>query len=109
MSDRQQSRTVYDNVTTQFDRAADLMRLDPSIRRILATTTNEIVVHFPVKMDDGGIEMFTGYRVQHNNVLGPYKGGLRYHPAVDLDEVRALASWMTWKTAIAGIPFGGGK
>jgi glutamate dehydrogenase (NAD(P)+) len=109
MSDRQRMRTVYDNVTAQFDRAADLMRLDPSIRRILATTTNEIVVHFPVKMDDGRIEMFTGYRVQHNNVLGPFKGGLRYHPAVDIDEVRALATWMTWKSAIADIPFGGAK
>jgi glutamate dehydrogenase (NAD(P)+) len=109
MSDRPQVRTVYDNVAAQFDRAADLMRLDPSIRKILATTTNEIVVHFPVKMDDGRIEMFTGYRVQHNNVLGPFKGGLRYHPAVDIDEVRALATWMTWKSAIADIPFGGAK
>ncbi len=108
-SDRSQVRTVYDNVAAQFDRAADLMRLDSSIRKILATTTNEIVVHFPVKMDDGRIEMFTGYRVQHNNVLGPFKGGLRYHPAVDIDEVRALATWMTWKSAIADIPFGGAK
>jgi glutamate dehydrogenase (NAD(P)+) len=109
MSDRVQARTVYDNVTTQFDQAADLMQLDPSIRKILATTSNEIVVHFPVKMDDGRIEMFTGYRVQHNNVLGPFKGGLRFHPAVDIDEVRALATWMTWKSAIADIPFGGAK
>ncbi len=108
-SDRPQTRTVYDNVAAQFDRAADLMRLDPSIRKILATTMNEIVVHFPVKMDDGRIEMLTGYRVQHNNVLGPFKGGLRYHPAVDIDEVRALATWMTWKSAIADIPFGGAK
>ncbi len=109
MAERAGVRTVYDNVAMQFDKAADLMRLDPSIRRILATTTNEIVVHFPVKMDDGRIEMFTGYRVQHNNVLGPFKGGLRYHPAVDIDEVRALATWMTWKSAIADIPFGGAK
>ncbi len=108
-SDRPHVRTVYDNVATQFDRAAELMRLDPSIRKILATTMNEIVVHFPVKLDDGRIEMFTGYRVQHNNVLGPFKGGLRYHPAVDIDEVRALATWMTWKSAIADIPFGGAK
>jgi glutamate dehydrogenase (NAD(P)+) len=108
-SDRPQTRTLYDNVAAQFDRAADLMRLDPSIRKILATTMNEIVVHFPVKMDDGRIEMLTGYRVQHNNVLGPFKGGLRYHPAVDIDEVRALATWMTWKSAIADIPFGGAK
>ena len=66
-------------------------------------------IHFPVKMDDGRIEIFTGYRVQHNNVLGPFKGGMRYHPSVNLDEVRALAAWMTLKTAIAGIPFGGAK
>ena len=108
-ADRPQVRTIYDNVEAQFDKAADLIRLDPSIRKILATTTNEIVVHFPVKMDDGRVEMFTGYRVQHNNVLGPFKGGLRYHPAVDIDEVRALATWMTWKSAIADIPFGGAK
>jgi glutamate dehydrogenase (NAD(P)+) len=101
--------SLYDNVTRQFDKAADLMELDPDIRKILATTMNEIVVHFPVKMDDGRIETFTGYRVQHNNVLGPFKGGLRYHPAVNLDEVRALATWMTWKTAITDIPLGGAK
>jgi glutamate dehydrogenase (NAD(P)+) len=102
-------RSVYDDVTSQFNRAADLMKLDPSIRKILATTMNEVLVHFPVKMDDGRTEVFTGYRVQHNNALGPFKGGLRFHPAVDIDEVRALATWMTWKCAIAGIPFGGGK
>jgi glutamate dehydrogenase (NAD(P)+) len=100
---------VYVNVSKQFNKAADLMKLDPEIRKILAKTTNEITVTFPVKMDDGRIEMFTGYRVQHNNALGPYKGGLRYHPAVDIDEVRALATWMTWKSAIINIPFGGAK
>ena len=100
---------VYENVKTQFERAADLMQLDPEIRRILATTANEIVVHFPVVMDDGHVQMFTGYRVQHNGVLGPYKGGLRFHPAVAIDEVRALATWMTWKCAIAGLPYGGAK
>ncbi len=101
--------SLYENVMRQFDKAADLMELEPDIRKILATTMNEIVVHFPVRMDDGRIETFTGYRVQHNNVLGPFKGGLRYHPAVDIDEVRALATWMTWKTAITGIPLGGAK
>ncbi len=100
---------VYENVKIQFNTAADLMNLDPDIRKILANTTNEIVVNFPVKMPDGKIEMFTGYRVQHNNVLGPYKGGLRFHPSVNLDEVRALATWMTWKSAIVNIPFGGAK
>jgi glutamate dehydrogenase (NAD(P)+) len=100
---------VYENVVAQFDKAADLMDLDPAVRKILSTTMNELVVHFPVIMDDGQLEMFTGYRVQHNNVLGPYKGGLRFHPSVDIDEVRALATWMTWKSAIAGLPFGGAK
>ena len=104
-----QEASTYANVTRQFDKAADLMGLDPEIRKIVGKTTNEIVVNFPVRMDDGRIEIFTGYRVQHNNVLGPFKGGLRFHPAVDIDEVRALATWMTWKSAIVDIPFGGAK
>lgn len=100
---------LYQNVISQFNKAADLMRLDTNIRRILASPKNEIVVHFPVRMDDHQIEMFTGYRVQHNDVLGPFKGGLRYHPSIDRDEVRALAAWMTWKSALVDIPFGGAK
>jgi len=100
---------VYETVLRQFRRAADRMDLDPTIRAILEHTMNEIIVHFPVKMDDGRIEIFSGYRVQHNDVLGPFKGGLRYHPLVDIDEVRALATWMTWKSAIVDIPFGGAK
>jgi len=104
-----QKSSVYENVTRQFDKAADLMKLDPDVRRILGKTMNELIINFPVKMDDGQIKMFRGYRVQHDNVLGPYKGGLRYHPSVDIDEVRALATWMTWKSAIANIPFGGAK
>jgi glutamate dehydrogenase (NAD(P)+) len=101
--------SVFETVLVQFDKAADLMKLDPEIRKILSRPTNEIVVNFPVVMDDGCVRMFTGYRVQHNNVIGPYKGGLRFHPQVDIDEVRALAAWMTWKTALAGIPYGGAK
>ena len=101
--------SVYDNVVWQFNKACDLMKLALDIRKILSQTTNEIIVNFPVKMDDGRIEMFTGYRVQHNNALGPYKGGLRFHPAVNIDEVRALATWMTWKGALTNIPFGGAK
>jgi len=101
--------SIYDNVKKQFDKSADLMKLDPNIRKILSKTTNEIRINFPVKMDDGHIEMFSGYRVQHNNVLGPFKGGIRYHQMVDIDEVRALATWMTWKSAICYIPFGGAK
>ncbi len=102
-------RNVYEDVMYQFNKAADIMNLDPGVRKILGTTMNEITVHFPVKMDDGRIAVFTGYRVQHNNALGPFKGGLRFHPAVDIDEIRALATWMTWKSAIANIPFGGAK
>jgi glutamate dehydrogenase (NAD(P)+) len=108
-SDSRGKKSLFENVAAQFNRAADLMRLDPDVRKILATTMNEIVVHFPVKMNNGRVEMFTGYRVQHNDALGPFKGGLRYHPDVEIGEVRALAAWMTWKCAIAGVPFGGAK
>lgn len=100
---------MYKVVMDQFEHAADVMGLDPGVRKILGQTNNEIVVHFPVKLDNGTIEVFTGYRVQHNNALGPYKGGLRYHPTVDIDSARALAIWMTWKTSLAGLPYGGGK
>lgn len=101
--------SVYQNVVRQFNNAADKMNLDPDVRAILSHTTNEITVNFPVRMDNGKVEIFTGYRVQHNNALGPYKGGLRFHPNVNIDEVRALATWMTWKSAIADIPYGGAK
>jgi glutamate dehydrogenase (NAD(P)+) len=100
---------MYDNVMKQFNQAADIMNLDKGIRSILSTTNSEILVNFPVKLDNGEIEVFRGYRVQHNNALGPYKGGLRYHPTVDIDAARALAIWMTWKTSLAGLPYGGGK
>ncbi len=100
---------MMENVMEQFNSAADQIGLHPNIRKILSITNNEIVVHFPVKMDNGDVEIFTGYRVQHNNALGPYKGGLRYHPTVDIDAARALAMWMTWKTSLAGLPYGGGK
>jgi glutamate dehydrogenase (NAD(P)+) len=100
---------IYANVARQFNQAADLMDLDPDVRNILEHPMNEVTVNFPAIMDDGRVEMFAAYRVQHNNVLGPFKGGLRFHPAVDIDEVRALATWMTWKTAIVDIPFGGAK
>ncbi len=100
---------IYKNVIYQFEKASHLMGLEKNIAKILSTTNNEILVHFPVVMDSGEVEIFTGYRVQHNNILGPYKGGLRFHPAVNMDEVRALATWMTWKAAINRIPFGGAK
>lgn len=105
----QQKKGMYENVMEQFHKTADAMHLNPNIRKILGITNNEIIVHFPVKMDSGKVEVFTGYRVQHNNALGPYKGGLRYHPTVDVDAAKALAMWMTWKTSLAGLPYGGAK
>ena len=93
----------------QFDAAADHLCLDDDDRKILRVPKRELVVHFPVRMDAGSIQMFTGYRVQHNLSRGPAKGGIRYHPDVTLDEVCALAMWMTWKCAVVGIPYGGAK
>lgn len=102
-------KNFYQTVTDQFNKAADLMNLDSGLRAILSFAQNEIIVHFPVKMDDGRVEMLKGYRVQHNNALGPFKGGLRYHPTIDLDSVMGLASLMTWKTALTALPYGGAK
>ncbi len=93
----------------QFDEAAEVMGLDPNLRQVLREPKRELTVHFPVKMDDGTIKVFTGHRVQHNLARGPAKGGIRYAPDVTLDEVKALAMWMTWKTAVVGIPYGGAK
>jgi glutamate dehydrogenase (NAD(P)+) len=93
----------------QFDRASELLNLPQSIHAILRVPNRELTVNFPVKMDDGTIRVFTGYRVQHNLGRGPAKGGIRYHPQVDIDEVRALAMWMTWKCALVNIPYGGAK
>ncbi len=93
----------------QFDLAAEKLNLDPGLRRVLREPRRELTVHFPVKMDDGSVQVFTGYRVQHNLGRGPAKGGLRYHQDVSLDEIKALAMWMTWKCAVVGIPYGGGK
>jgi glutamate dehydrogenase (NAD(P)+) len=93
----------------QFRAAADHLALDPGMRRILSTCQRELTVHFPVRLDSGAVEVFTGYRVQHNTARGPAKGGLRFHPQTDLDDVRALAMWMTWKCALVGVPFGGAK
>ncbi|HVR61871.1 MAG TPA: Glu/Leu/Phe/Val dehydrogenase [Polyangia bacterium] len=93
----------------QLDRAAKVCNLDPVVRDILSQPKNELIINFPVRMDNGEYKMFKGYRVQHSNILGPYKGGIRYHELVSLDEVKALASWMTYKCALHDIPFGGGK
>ena len=93
----------------QFDEAADFLDLEPAIRGYLKYPERWLTVNFPVKMDDDSVQMFMGYRVQHSTTRGPAKGGIRYHPNVTIDLVKALATWMTWKCAIVGIPFGGGK
>ena len=100
---------IFGAMLREFDRAARILELDPGIWRILTYPKRQIVVSCPVLMDNGEIEVFTGYRVQYNITLGPAKGGIRYHPDVSLDEVTALAAWMTWKCAVAHVPFGGGK
>jgi glutamate dehydrogenase (NAD(P)+) len=101
--------TVFAAMLQEFEGAARLMGLEPGIWKILTAPKRQIVVSCPVAMDGGEIQVFTGYRVQYNIALGPAKGGIRYHPEVTLDEVTALAAWMTWKCALANIPFGGGK
>lgn len=93
----------------QFNRAADYLELDNSTRQVLSNAKRQLIVSIPVKMDGGDVQVFEGYRVQHNIARGPAKGGIRYHPNVSLDEVKALAAWMTWKCATVGIPYGGGK
>src|SRR6186713_2564599 len=100
---------IFGAMLQEFNGAARLLDLDPGLWKTLTTPKRQIIVSCPVKMDDGRIEVFTGYRVQYNITLGPAKGGIRYHPDVSLDEVKALAAWMTWKCAVADIPFGGGK
>lgn len=103
-------RVDYEKITQyQFDRAGDAMGLNPEIRELLKTPFREVRVRIPVRMDDGRNKVFLGYRVQHNNARGPMKGGIRYHPEIDLGEVRSLAALMTWKTAVVNIPFGGAK
>ena len=100
---------AFETVQHYFNRAADQLDLDPSWRTLMMMPSREITVEVPVEMDDGRLETLVGFRVQHNSARGPMKGGLRYHHEVDLDEVRALASLMTWKTAVVNIPYGGAK
>src|SRR5574340_1199273 len=97
----------YHMALTQFYQAADRLGLDSGAREVLAHSKRELTVNFPVRMDDGSVQVFTGYRIQHNVARGPAKGGIRYHQNVSLDEVCALAMWMTWKCAVVGIPYGG--
>ena len=101
--------TACEVAQEQFNQAAERLRLDPGIAAILREPERELIVHFPVKMDDGSTKVFDGYRVQHSTARGPAKGGIRFHPAVNRDEVTALAMWMTWKCAVVGLPFGGAK
>ncbi len=101
--------SAYAMAMEQLQTAADRLGLDEGLRGILSQPKRELTVHFPVRMDTGDVQVFTGYRVQHNMARGPGKGGIRFHPNVNLDEVKALAMWMTWKCAVTGIPYGGAK
>ncbi len=99
----------FEMAQKQFDHVAKLLNLDPQIAEVLRWPLREFTFRIPVRMDDGTLKVFTGFRVQHNDARGPNKGGLRFHPAENLDTVRGLAMWMTWKCAVADIPLGGGK
>ncbi|MGD0923201.1 MAG: Glu/Leu/Phe/Val dehydrogenase dimerization domain-containing protein, partial [Terriglobia bacterium] len=101
--------SVYESMAARFDVAAKKLNLDPGLTKYLRSPNREIVVHIPVLMDNGQLEVFDGFRVQHSIARGPCKGGLRYSPNVTLDEIRGLAAEMTWKCAVVNIPFGGAK
>ena len=103
------SASTFEQVNSFFDQAAERLNLPVGVREMLRLPWRELKVQIPVRMDNGKVNVFTGYRVQHNGARGPYKGGVRYHPDADLEEVRALSSLMTWKTALANIPYGGAK
>lgn len=103
------SGTAYEIALAQYDKAAAYLDLKPGVREMLRHPKRELIVNFPVRMDDGTERIFAGYRVHHSTARGPAKGGIRYHPDVTLDEMRAMAMWMTWKCAVVGIPFGGAK
>jgi glutamate dehydrogenase (NAD(P)+) len=106
---QRQERSLFEMAVEQFNIASNKMELDENLRRVLRVCQRQYTVNFPVQMDDGSVRIFEGHRVQHNIVRGPAKGGIRYHLSVNLDEVKALAMWMTWKCAVVGIPFGGAK
>jgi glutamate dehydrogenase (NAD(P)+) len=103
------ARSPWEIALEQYDRAADKLNLGPAVRDVLRHPKREVTVHFPVQLDDGSTRVFTGYRVWHNVTRGPAKGGIRFHPQADLDDMRALAMWMTWKCACVKIPYGGAK
>jgi glutamate dehydrogenase (NAD(P)+) len=104
-----QEQNAWEMAQSQLDAVAELLRLDPDVHEVLRHPKRELIVNFPVKMDDGSLRVFRGYRVQHSAALGPTKGGIRYSADVNMDEVRALAMWMTWKCALVGLPYGGAK
>ena len=99
----------FESMMSRFDRAAQLLDLNPDMYAVMRVPNREFKCYIPVRMDSGRIEVFEGYRVQHNFARGPAKGGIRYAPDVTLDEIRALAAWMTWKCAVVNVPFGGAK
>ena len=99
----------FESMMSRFDEAARLLDLDPNLYAVMRWPNRELTVYIPVYMDDGHVEIFKGYRVQHNFARGPAKGGIRYSPDVSIDEIRALAAWMTWKCAVVNVPFGGAK
>ncbi|HEV2428261.1 MAG TPA: Glu/Leu/Phe/Val dehydrogenase dimerization domain-containing protein, partial [Thermoplasmata archaeon] len=109
MANSEPAINPFETAKRQVDIVADLIGIDPGLREILKHPKRELTVNFPVRMDDGSYRIFTGYRVQYNTARGPSKGGIRYHPQVSLDEVRALAAWMTWKCAVVNLPYGGAK
>jgi glutamate dehydrogenase (NAD(P)+) len=100
---------LYTIATQQFEKGCNAIHIDPAVHEILSQPKNELIINFPVRMDNGELRLFKGYRVQHNNILGPFKGGIRYHEEANLDEMKALAAWMTYKCAVHDIPFGGAK
>ena len=99
----------FESMMSRFDRAAQLLNLDPDLYAVMRVPNRELKVYIPTRMDSGRIQVFEGFRVQHNFARGPAKGGIRYSPDVNIDEVRALAAWMTWKCAVVNVPFGGAK
>ena len=103
------STNAFEMAQRQFDHVAGLLKLDPQVCEVLRWPAREFHFRIPVRMDDGTLRFFSGYRVQHNDARGPNKGGIRFHPSETIDTVRALAMWMTWKCAVADIPLGGGK
>ncbi|MEM3671329.1 MAG: Glu/Leu/Phe/Val dehydrogenase [Thermoprotei archaeon] len=109
VGEQKQAFNPFEMAVSQLEKVAKVMKLDSSVVEVLKQPKRVLTVSIPVKMDDGSIKVFTGFRSQHNDALGPFKGGVRYHPNVSIDEVKALSMWMTWKCAVAGLPYGGGK